>query len=272
MFTIHNLAYQGNFSSDIYTLLNVSWKFFVHSRLEFYGNVSFIKAGIILSDIVTTVSPSYAKEIQGEEFGCGMNSLLEGISQKLYGVLNGIHYEAWNPATDKLIKNNYDMYWEKEKNDKLEMGSGVFNGEIGTITKIDERDITDLIYENNDIYDYMVFESLCLYEPIKENYNFMDLILDIEKENEIHIIPVVEYDSNVIHSSLEQVELFHTRGFKVPFIVINVKKDIFVSESVIEYIRSQVNPIKVHITEFDNMAENKKIDSIKYPEIIKDLF
>ncbi|MEI0566806.1 ATP-dependent dethiobiotin synthetase BioD [Brachyspira pulli] len=150
------------------------------------------------------------------------------------------------------------------------------NGSISPLhsinTKIDERDITDLIYENNDIYDYMVFESLCLYEPIKENYNFMDLILDIEKENEIHIIPVVEYDSNVIHSSLEQVELFHTRGFKIPFIVINVKKDIFVSESVIEYIRSQVNPIKVHITEFDNMAENKKIDSIKYPEIIKDLF
>ncbi|MCZ9966183.1 hypothetical protein [Brachyspira hyodysenteriae] len=80
--------------------------------------------------------------------------------------------------------------------------------------KIDERDINDLIDENNNIYDYMVFESLSLYSPIKENYNFMDLMLDIEKENEIHIIPIVEYDYNVIHSSLEQVELFHTRGFK----------------------------------------------------------
>ena len=67
MFTIHNLAYQGNFNTDIYPLLNISWKFFVHNRLEFYGHVSFIMAGIILSDIVTTVSPSYAKEIQGEE-------------------------------------------------------------------------------------------------------------------------------------------------------------------------------------------------------------
>ncbi|WP_295155895.1 AAA family ATPase [uncultured Brachyspira sp.] len=139
-------------------------------------------------------------------------------------------------------------------------------------TKIDERDITDLIYENKDIYDYMVFESLSLYTPIKENYNFMDLILDIEKENEIHIIPIVEYDSNIIHSALEQTELFHTRGFKIPFIIINIKKDLFISNNVINYIRSQVEPIKVYMTEFDNEAENKKIEYIKYPEIIKELF
>lgn len=150
------------------------------------------------------------------------------------------------------------------------------NGNISPLhsinAKIDERDITDLIDENNENYDYMVFESLSLYSPIKENYNFMDLIIDIEKENELHIIPVIEYDSNVIHSSLEQVELFHTRGFKIPFIIINVKKDVFVSDSVIEYIRSQVNPIKVHITEFDNKSGTIKIDDIKYPDIIKDLF
>ena len=150
------------------------------------------------------------------------------------------------------------------------------NGNISPLhsinAKIDERDITDLIDENNNIYDYMVFESLSLYSPIKENYNFMDLMLDIEKENEIHIIPIVEYDYNVIHSSLEQVELFHTRGFKVPFIIINVKKDLFVSNSVIEYIKNQINPIKVYTTEFDNDAEKKKIEDIKYPDIIKELF
>ena len=150
------------------------------------------------------------------------------------------------------------------------------NGNISPLhsinTKIDERDITDLIYENNDIYDYMVFESLSLYSPIKENYNFMDLMLDIEKENEIHIIPIVEYDYNVIHSSLEQVELFHTRGFKIPFIIINVRKDVFVSSNVIKYITSQIDPIKVHMTEFDNKAGILKINDIKYPNIIKDLF
>ena len=149
------------------------------------------------------------------------------------------------------------------------------NGNISPLhsinAKIDERDITDLIDENKEHYEYMVFESLCLYDPIKENYNFMDLILDIEKENSINIIPVIEYDSNVIHSSLEQVELLHTRGFKTPFIIINIKKDVFVSNSVIEYIKMQINPIRVHVTEFDNDSKNKKIESIKYPDIIREL-
>lgn len=139
-------------------------------------------------------------------------------------------------------------------------------------TNIYERDITDLIYENNKLYEYMVFESLCLYDPIKENYNFMDLILDIEKENDINIIPVVEYDTNVIHSSMEQAELFHTRGFKIPFIIINLKKDILISDDVINYIHNQINPIKVYTTEFDDTAGIKKIDIIKYSDIIKDLF
>lgn len=112
VFTIHNLAYQGNFPVSLYNSLNISWKFFVYSRLEFYGNISFIKAGIILSDIITTVSPSYAKEIQKEKFGCGLNNLLEEKSDKLFGILNGIHDEAWNPKTDKYIKFHYKIYKE----------------------------------------------------------------------------------------------------------------------------------------------------------------
>ena len=68
------------------------------------------------------------------------------------------------------------------------------------------------------------------------------------------------------------MELFHTRGFKIPFIIINVKKDVFVSSNVIRYITTQIDPIKVHITEFDNKAGISKINDIKYPNIIKDLF
>ncbi|ELV05653.1 hypothetical protein H263_08924, partial [Brachyspira hampsonii 30599] len=69
-----------------------------------------------------------------------------------------------------------------------------------------------------------------------------------------------------------QVELFYTRGFKIPFIIINVRKDVFVSANVIKYIASQIEPIKVHITEFDNEAGISKINNIKYPDMIKDLF
>ena len=145
------------------------------------------------------------------------------------------------------------------------------NGNISPLhsieKNIEQRDINDLIYENSDNYDYMVFEALSLYSPIKENYNFIDLISDIE--NEKQIIPVVEYSSNIIHSCLEQIGFLHQIGFKAPFIIINVNRDIFISEKVLEYIRKQISPIKIYFTEFE--PEIKKIEEIKYPNIIKEL-
>ena len=145
------------------------------------------------------------------------------------------------------------------------------NGNISPLhsieKNIEQRDINDLIYENSDNYDYMVFEALSLYSPIKENYNFIDLISDIE--NEKQIIPVVEYNSNIIHSCLEQIGFLHQIGFKAPFIIINVNRDIFISEKVLEYIRKQISPIKIYLTEFE--TEIKKIEEIKYPNIIKEL-
>ena len=145
------------------------------------------------------------------------------------------------------------------------------NGNISPLhsieKNIEQRDINDLIYENSDNYDYMVFEALSLYSPIKENYNFIDLISDIE--NEKQIIPVVEYNSNIIHSCLEQIGFLHQIGFKAPFIIINVNRDIFISEKVLEYIRKQISPIKIYLTEFE--SEIKKIEEIKYPNIIKEI-
>ena len=145
------------------------------------------------------------------------------------------------------------------------------NGNISPLhsieKNIEQRDINDLIYENSDNYDYMVFEALSLYSPIKENYNFIDLISDIE--NKKQIIPVVEYNSNIIHSCLEQIGFLHQIGFKAPFIIINVNRDIFISEKVLEYIRKQISPIKIYLTEFE--PEIKKIEEIKYPNIIKEL-
>lgn len=145
------------------------------------------------------------------------------------------------------------------------------NGNISPLhsieKNIEQRDINDLIYENSDNYDYMIFEALSLYSPIKENYNFIDLISDIE--NEKQIIPVVEYNSNIIHSCLEQIGFLHQIGFKAPFIIVNVNRDIFISEKVLEYIRKQISPIKIYLTEFE--PEIKKIEEIKYPNIIKEL-
>jgi len=107
VFTIHNLAYRGLFSYNIFTELNLPDYLWHHERIEFYGQMSFIKGGLAFADAITTVSRSYAQEIQTMEFGCGLDGLLRARSKDLTGVLNGIDTEEWNPGSDKLITHNY---------------------------------------------------------------------------------------------------------------------------------------------------------------------
>ena len=108
VFTIHNLAYRGLFSHQAFTELNLPPAFWHHERLEFYGQVSFMKGGIAFADYLTTVSPSYAREIQKPEFGYGLDGLLRYRSDSLTGILNGIDTDEWNPATDPHLKATYN--------------------------------------------------------------------------------------------------------------------------------------------------------------------
>lgn len=110
VFTIHNLRYQGIFPKEILdTLLNLGMEYFHPEALEFYGGVNFMKAGINYSDIVTTVSKTYAKEIQTLEYGERLDGLLRKINDRLYGILNGIDYDVYNPNNDKEIFQTYDI-------------------------------------------------------------------------------------------------------------------------------------------------------------------
>lgn len=108
VFTIHNLAYRGLFSYQAFAELNLPSGFWHHERLEFYGQLSFIKGGIAFADYVTTVSPSYAKEIQKPEFGNGLDGLLRYRSDTLAGILNGIDCDEWNPGTDSHLATTYN--------------------------------------------------------------------------------------------------------------------------------------------------------------------
>jgi starch synthase len=103
LFTIHNLAYQGLFDKSILGRAGLPESLFDMEDLEFYGKVNFLKAGILYSDAVSTVSVRYSREIQTPEFGCGLDGLLRKRSQALFGVLNGVDYEAWNPETDRHL-------------------------------------------------------------------------------------------------------------------------------------------------------------------------
>lgn len=106
-FTIHNIAFQGLFWHLDLHLTNLPWELFTPEGIEFYGKLNLLKAGILSADIISTVSPRYAREIQTSEFGCRMEGMLRKHSDRLFGVLNGVDYEEWNPETDTHIVANY---------------------------------------------------------------------------------------------------------------------------------------------------------------------
>ena len=103
VFTIHNLGYQGNFGGDTRWDLGLGDSVYHAEGLEFWGKVSFLKAGIVFSDAVTTVSPTYAHEIQRPEYGFSMDGVLRAHAGKLTGILNGVDYDEWNPETDPFL-------------------------------------------------------------------------------------------------------------------------------------------------------------------------
>ncbi len=105
--TIHNLGYQGVFPADLYSITGLGPELFTPEGVEFYGNVNFLKAGLISADMITTVSPNYAREILLPENGFGLDGVLKSRSGSLRGILNGIDETEWDPAKDKSLPSNY---------------------------------------------------------------------------------------------------------------------------------------------------------------------
>jgi starch synthase len=106
--TIHNLAYQGIFWHWDLPLTGIGWEYFTFDKLEFYGKLNLMKAGIVFADGLTTVSPQYALEIQSPEFGYGLETALQSRSPMLRGILNGACLNRWNPETDPYIAAPYN--------------------------------------------------------------------------------------------------------------------------------------------------------------------
>jgi starch synthase len=107
VFTIHNLAYQGQFPPDVFPELALPPEFFSTDGVEFNGLVSFIKAGLFFADRLTTVSPTYAREIQTPDFGCGLDGLLRARAGSLTGILNGVDPRVWDPRHDPVLPRTY---------------------------------------------------------------------------------------------------------------------------------------------------------------------
>ena len=155
VFTIHNLGYQGSFPDKSFDKTGLPGSTFTPDGVEFYGKLNFMKAGLIYSDIITTVSEKYAEEItKSADLGSGMEGILKKRKKQLYGLLNGIDYNIWNPETDTMIEARYDSksLEAKEENKKalvkrfgLEYKEGT--PVIGVITRLVDQKGIDLIKE-----------------------------------------------------------------------------------------------------------------------------
>jgi starch synthase len=110
IFTVHNLAYQGNFPPDWLGPLELSPELMSVDALEFWGQISLLKGGILFSDSITTVSPTYAREIQTREYGSGFEGVLATRAANLHGILNGIDTDRWDPRRDPFLPEPYDEH------------------------------------------------------------------------------------------------------------------------------------------------------------------
>ena len=121
IYTIHNLQYQGNFDPSSMEMLDLPWYLYDNGTVEFYGRMSYMKAGLVYADIISTVSETYADEIQTEEYGYGFDGIIRAGKDRLRGIINGIDYETNNPETDKRIDVNYsaDNAEAKKENKRL---------------------------------------------------------------------------------------------------------------------------------------------------------
>jgi starch synthase len=108
VFTIHNLAYQGLFDAAWLPRLDLPWDLFTIDSLEFWGRISLLKGGINAADLITTVSPQYAREVQTPEFGFGFDGILRRRASDFVGILNGINTDEWGPSRDRFVPEPYD--------------------------------------------------------------------------------------------------------------------------------------------------------------------
>ena len=155
VFTIHNLAYQGIFERPTFEQLDLPGSLWHFTRLEYHGRFSFIKGGMIYADRITTVSPTYAREIQTATFGHGMEDVLAHRAERLSGILNGIDTRTWNPGTDRFIVKRYNRRHlaDKQVNKRaLQAHFGLPQTDepmlMGMVTRLVEQKGIDLVLDS----------------------------------------------------------------------------------------------------------------------------
>ncbi|MGB9735619.1 MAG: glycogen synthase GlgA [bacterium] len=202
VFTIHNLGYQGLFWHLDMPLTGLGWEYFTSDFLEFYGKISLLKAGIVFSDAVTTVSPTYSKEILTPEFGYGMEGILKTREKDLFGILNGVDYNEWNPEHDRFIPHQYNARTIDLKHDNKMTLNRMFNLDdndapiIGMITRLAKQKGIELVIDGINRIISMGFKLVLLGSGDKP---YEEKIKEISNRYKGRVGIKIGFDNNLAH-------------------------------------------------------------------------
>ncbi|GAB6077812.1 glycogen synthase GlgA [Hydrogenobaculum acidophilum] len=197
VFTIHNIAFQGIFPNHILPQIGIPWELFNPEDLEFYNQVNYLKGGIVHSDVITTVSKTHAKEIQ-TNMGFGLEGVLRE-KRYVFGILNGIDTELWNPATDKHLYQNYDQKSFKEGKEK----NKIYIKELFGLETSHKRPLAVFIarlarQKGLDLIEKAIDDAVSIgYDFIflgSGDYFYQGQVLDMVKRNMGHVAARIEYN------------------------------------------------------------------------------
>ena len=204
VFTIHNMGYQGLFPPDTLPLLTLPWDLFTISRMEFFGNVNFLKGALVFSDFITTVSKKYSQEIQTTEFGFGLEGVLRTRASALAGILNGVDYDEWSPETDKFILAQYsaqDLSGKAKCKQDLLQAFGMTNPDarlpvIGIVSRFAAQKGFDLI---SQIMERLAREEMIMVVLGNGDKTYEEMFQRLAKQFPQKIAVKVAYDNTIAH-------------------------------------------------------------------------
>ena len=212
VFTIHNMGYQGLFPAEILPLLTLPWDLFTITKMEFFGNVNFLKGALAYSDLITTVSRKYAQEIQTSEFGFGLDGVLKERAQSVIGILNGVDYDEWNPETDKFIAAHYssdDLSGKQICKQDLMAALGIAGDSsvpiIGIVSRFAAQKGFDLI---GQVVDRLALEDVVLAVLGSGDKLYEEMFLRLARRVPGKIAVKIAYDNALAHKIEAGADMF----------------------------------------------------------------
>jgi starch synthase len=213
VFTIHNMGYQGLFPPDILPLLMLPWDLFTISKMEFFGQVNFLKGALVLADFITTVSKKYSQEIQTTEYGFGLEGVLRNRAATVTGILNGVDYDEWSPQTDKFEMAKYsvqDLSGKQKCKQDLLNAFGVANADpklpvIGIVSRFAAQKGFDLIAQ---IMDRLAREEMIVVALGAGDKPYEEMFQRLNKQFPNKIAVKVAYDNAIAHKIEAGADMF----------------------------------------------------------------